>query len=1008
MDDLDHSMHISDNDWFSFCEESEECCLLQASLACPDSSGLSDADDTDFTTQTYTPIKEHQTGEDSKELVVEEKGDAFVQCSSGVDSKAESDLKSEPEPVLKDALDCITWAEKEHLFVSVSDKPSQKLVSATVPVVKKKRKQNKICKVDCIHNDKVNYCDQVKLPQQKFSDTNTKSLEAVVSTASHKYSSDHLDIGNTSEPINAKCDINQIKSIDTILTQKICCKSAQIQQKTEMICIEVSIASDPRESKCDTCNEIIECVKKSDSVFIQEKDRNVSSESSQTQVAMDLTCLHKSCIDPLDISNLTKVKNSTCVEFDLTKQISGSKYIQEERFQMKVNAEIEDSSNEGKMQNILIKDTKIDASNNCDAINQTRNSDSGSLTCFGESCKEDSLNLIIGNGVEVGTDSGKCTYNSITCHTNSAESDEFADYESFSSSSYDSETYHSAAESVEDPRYLYMPNSPCNLSISINDYSSVGRGMHFTNGCLKQDGSQSVTETSQIFPLANYSVDNPPNDNSTCSTGADSTELCMSVDTPASADNPSTSLENQLECSPQLVTMESPEAYAKATGSSQPVYAISAFWDEMEKLTINDILHIRTGRCMLPIEEAIITNDKNTISRDNISTVNAVSLPETTILDTLDTADSDYCTNLESKPDRSSWDFSTSDFEEEYWQFINSSRNSSPDQHGKSYQSECTDYVCTSEESDEMGTPVPSEDCSMEKWSCDSTFNSYDLAMPQQMRKNKSMYDIHAPKSMEGLSSQAFLDMSSCKSLEKPLKMSDGFEVVTPVMCLTDEQYQISFPKVYEYLFDDNKAKCEVMSVSVYGLQGNYASPVNEYTFCTATNNLPIIPCIEEPIPIFSCSRPTVRELTFPKPGCIFSDLSSLYSVKKICFLDKGSDVWRSEAEKKPVCAIDSNVTVVGEGSVLSMTPKMFKEAAFGQISMEKNQMPCDSQSIFSTIKQSDMCLVCIAFASWVLRSSDPEAADAWKAALLANVSALSAIQYLRQFMKRKTSPQED
>uniref|UniRef100_A0A8C5I0X2 Uncharacterized protein n=1 Tax=Gouania willdenowi TaxID=441366 RepID=A0A8C5I0X2_GOUWI len=26
------------------------------------------------------------------------------------------------------------------------------------------------------------------------------------------------------------------------------------------------------------------------------------------------------------------------------------------------------------------------------------------------------------------------------------------------------------------------------------------------------------------------------------------------------------------------------------------------------------------------------------------------------------------------------------------------------------------------------------------------------------------------------------------------------------------------------------------------------------------------------------------------------------------------------------------------------------------------------------------MCLVCIAFASWVLRSSDPEAADSWKA----------------------------
>ncbi|KAJ0023231.1 hypothetical protein NQD34_003129 [Periophthalmus magnuspinnatus] len=493
--------------------------------------------------------------------------------------------------------------------------------------------------------------------------------------------------------------------------------------------------------------------------------------------------------------------------------------------------------------------------------------------------------------------------------------------------------------------------------------------------------------------------------------------------------------------------MESPEAYAKATGSSQPVYAISAFWNEMEKLTINDILQIRMGRCMLPIEEAIISDDENTTCGDNASTnkVSAVRLPDSPISNTLDTADSDYCTNLDVfNPDRSSWDFSASDYEEEYWQFINSSRNSSPDQHDKSYQSECTDYVCTSEESDKTGTPVPSEDCSMEKWSYDSSFNSCDLAMPQQMRKNKSMYDIHAPKSIEDLSSQAFLDLSSCKSMEEPLEMSDGFEVVTPIMCLIDEQYQISFSKVFDYLFDDNKTKCEAIPVSVYGLQGSYASPMNEYTFCTVTNDLSVMPCIEEPIPIFSCSHPTVRELTFPKPGCSFlgtnytimknvspiqivsqsilggmdckhtdqsycfsQDLSSLYSIKKICFLDNGSDVWRYEDddEEMPVCAIDSDVPMVGEGGVLS-TPKRFKEAAFRRISMEKNQMP--SGNIFSMIKQSDMCLVCIAFASWVLRSSDPEAADAWKAALLANVSALSAIQYLRQYMKRKTSPQED
>ncbi|TNM87207.1 hypothetical protein fugu_007437 [Takifugu bimaculatus] len=51
-------------------------------------------------------------------------------------------------------------------------------------------------------------------------------------------------------------------------------------------------------------------------------------------------------------------------------------------------------------------------------------------------------------------------------------------------------------------------------------------------------------------------------------------------------------------------------------------------------------------------------------------------------------------------------------------------------------------------------------------------------------------------------------------------------------------------------------------------------------------------------------------------------------------------------------------------------------------------------------LKQSDMCLVCIAFASWVLKTANPQVGDAWKAVLLANVSALSAIRYLRKYVK--------
>lgn len=34
-------------------------------------------------------------------------------------------------------------------------------------------------------------------------------------------------------------------------------------------------------------------------------------------------------------------------------------------------------------------------------------------------------------------------------------------------------------------------------------------------------------------------------------------------------------------------------------------------------------------------------------------------------------------------------------------------------------------------------------------------------------------------------------------------------------------------------------------------------------------------------------------------------------------------------------------------------------------------------------LRQSDMCLVCIAFASWVLKTANPQAGDAWKAGML-------------------------
>ncbi|XP_026223707.1 PGC-1 and ERR-induced regulator in muscle protein 1 [Anabas testudineus] len=61
----------------------------------------------------------------------------------------------------------------------------------------------------------------------------------------------------------------------------------------------------------------------------------------------------------------------------------------------------------------------------------------------------------------------------------------------------------------------------------------------------------------------------------------------------------------------------------------------------------------------------------------------------------------------------------------------------------------------------------------------------------------------------------------------------------------------------------------------------------------------------------------------------------------------------------------------------------------------------------FLPLRQSDMCLICIAFASWVLKTTNPQVGDAWKAVLLANVSALSAIRYLRKYIKMEAETTE-
>ncbi|CAB1336831.1 unnamed protein product [Coregonus sp. 'balchen'] len=80
------------------------------------------------------------------------------------------------------------------------------------------------------------------------------------------------------------------------------------------------------------------------------------------------------------------------------------------------------------------------------------------------------------------------------------------------------------------------------------------------------------------------------------------------------------------------------EEIEKAPDETRPVYSISTFWNEMEKLTINDILRLRM------------------VSDAQQSTV-LPQPPESEAADTSDATDSGYFTHLDdSEPDRSSGD----------------------------------------------------------------------------------------------------------------------------------------------------------------------------------------------------------------------------------------------------------------------------------------------------------------------------------------------------------------
>ncbi|XP_010765288.1 uncharacterized protein perm1b [Notothenia coriiceps] len=976
MDDLDHSIHIANDDWTSFYEECEGCGLVQPSLACPDSWSLSDSEE--LGNPSSVSSAGHQEPEHS--------------CAASSDGAEGS------------AAGCCM--EEENCTDGVK--------SVSVQVVQ---------------------CGSAGETKAEAGRGNPE--ENAFNTAEHIEEEKHANIKTTLqiEQLNVQCSEGE---------------SSELKRGDEAVQIETDI-------------------------------HGLISTQQPDPISYNLTELDGSVSE--DVSGLRAEKERWFVTVNESPARQGVRAasVKKKRRQKKTRKErsLENhyrlektkDNNESEVERNLVKKC---AETDSESVPMGVISDSSQMSLTSD--EEDNLSeqLVMSPSPQDNIIEPTVEFKSNNRITprkpiklDSVESDVYEDgVEFYSTHSFDSESYLSATESWEDLQHLLKEHQQLQRSLSLTENSYLFNLTEITEADNTQDRemlSYDVPasnceghESTDVQPSAGQSADRMPEDISTCDNQTHST---LPAPTPGLQKQEVNHLAsggssvNQLLPIPDLTVTpcsvaDSPETYAEAAGHTRPVYAISAFWDEMEKLTINDILQLRVGRSTPP-RDTVTPNADGPL----LDTVE-YNLSDGVLMDTSDTADSDYFTQPdESKRDRSSCEFSTSDFEEEYWQYLSASRNQSPDPQSKSQQSpgDSPFTAYEKEESLSSETPVPLEDYAEDQEASDFLLSR--LGLPRPITKSKSLQNLSAFKT-EDLSLQLLLGkdesslfLSSCPSLEENvvLTASDSLGTQIPTSLL-GEHDQISLPEVFEYLYSDDRTNGDSQCVKVYDPVD--ISMVYDYSLCAFSDEMSFsflynFPRSEEkPIPIFSCSQPLIRELTFPNPDFVFlrSDFeeegdispfrimsSSFFKrddcgvsasngfynwkslMRKVRFPDKGS-IWCSrsgatvfpdEVEKITTKSADPPLTVLTARRGSSSPFLLFSELALQKRVLDALQAT-RQEGIFSSLKQSDMCMVCIAFASWVLKSSDPESADAWKAALLANVSALSAIQYLRQYVKRR------
>ncbi|KAA0712868.1 hypothetical protein E1301_Tti005025 [Triplophysa tibetana] len=500
----------------------------------------------------------------------------------------------------------------------------------------------------------------------------------------------------------------------------------------------------------------------------------------------------------------------------------------------------------------------------------------------------------------------------------------------------------------------------------------------------------------------------------------------------------------------------------ETSGPTRPIFAMSSFWDEMEKWTINDILELRIANNKHLLKESFIPEQDDTFDTidPHVDQVDSKddNIDDSGLID--DAADSDYFTYLDDcKPDRSSCEFSTfSDYDKEFLQLCVST-NPSPVPCKSNEQTQTfLEPTCArnlfQEDSDQILPSYQSELNEIVRM-----YSESDLPLFMYSEVESRTHDVLLKPTRDNNMSSFLIDQCDVRR-SSPSPVLSIFDIL-------DDQGRMSFLEILNDDKDSEQLQTRTnISVSFPSLQNLPSVPEtydNFFTEFEVGNFLfPSVKgttqCEKNMVPIYSSSRSVVKDLTFPEvEETIESDsedesmpirvvthfsgqqkCASPSGTPNLCFNTNQRNTWRnlslrrikfsfmgrtwcrmatswgSQKNSTGNTAFQGNwdISTTSNSSkahpklpVLLLEDQTLQHSTDREIYLEQTVRGSGIERFCYSLKQADMCLVCIAFASWVLKSTNPQSTDMWKTALLANVSAISAIQYLRQYIKEEDEP---